>query len=107
MGSESEVPEHWKSWTTMNSLDRYMLFIALFGKTFLVLQIIKIIADGSSENVSFTAYLLYFITSISWVVFGIYYRETIVTMSSLLGMVGGLVAMNVVMAYKTDKKNIF
>ena len=97
----------WKSWNDMNAFDKYMLFIALFGKTFLVIQIIKIILDESSENVSFTAYLLYFITSLSWAVFGLYYRETIVTLSSYVGMVGGLVAMNVVVAYKKDKSDIF
>ena len=99
--------EAWKTWNNMNSFDKYMLFIALFGKTFLILQIIKIIADDSSENVSFTAYVLYFITSLSWVIFGLYYRETIVTFSSLLGTVGGLVAMNVIIAYKQDKTNLF
>ncbi len=93
----------WKTWGAMNMYDRYMLFIAIFGKTFLVLQIIKIVADSSSENVSFTAYVLYLITSVSWVVFGIYYRETIVTVSSFLGLVFGLVAANVVVIYKEDK----
>lgn len=97
----------WKSWKTMNAFDRYMLFIAIFGKTFLVVQIVKIILDGSSENVSFTAYILYFLTSLSWFIFGIYYRESIVTFSSLIGLTSGLVALNVIMAYKEDKTDLF
>jgi uncharacterized protein with PQ loop repeat len=97
----------WKSWKDMNSFDKYMLCVALFGRTFLILQIIKIITDGSSDNVSFTAYLVYFITSLSWLIFGIYYRQTILTLSSFIGMVGGLLSLNIIMAYKSDKNSLF
>ena len=107
MSSPDVVNSTWKTLDKMNGFDKYMLFIALFGKIFLVLQIIKIIVDDSSENVSFTAYVFYFITSLSWVIFGLYYRETIVTFSSMVGMVGGLAAMNVVMAYKQNKSDLF
>ena len=96
----------WKTIRNMNMLDRYMVFIALFGKTFLILQISKIVREGSSDNVSFAAYLLYFITSFSWLIFGIYYKETIVATSSLFGIIGGLSAMSVIMLYKTDKLDL-
>lgn len=97
----------WKSWRDMNALDKYMMFLAFFGKCFLVLQIIKIITDNSSESVSFSAYLLYFITNLSWFVFGVFYKDVIVTTSALLGVFGGLIAMNIVVAYKEKKYIIF
>lgn len=102
-----EESGRWKSLGSMNAFDKYMLFIAIFGKTFVIVQIVKIILDRSSENVSFTAYVLYFITSLSWFIFGIYYKETIVTFSSLVGILGGLVALNVIMSYKEDKTDVF
>ena len=97
----------WKGLNNMNGLDKYMLFVAIFGKAFLVLQVIKIIIDQSSENVSFMAYILYFVTSISWMMFGIYYQETIVTISSFIGTVFSLVSLMVVLLYKKDKSDVF
>jgi uncharacterized protein with PQ loop repeat len=97
----------WKAWKDLNNLDKYMLFIALFGKLFLFVTIAKIIIDESSENVSFTAYVLYVITSLSWFIFGLYYKETLVTFSSLLGLAGGLLTMNIVVAYKENKTDLF
>jgi len=97
----------WKNLGNMNPIDKYMLFMAIFGKAFLVLQIIKIIVDKSSESVSFIAYVLYFVVSISWILFGVHYQETIVTTSSFIGLVFSLVAMIVVLLYKDNKSDIF
>ena len=99
--------EQWKGLQDMNALDKYMLFIALFGKTFLIIQIVKIFMDKSADNVSYTAFLLYFVTSLSWILFGLYYRETIVLTSAIAGSVGSLVAMGVIMAFKSNRKYIF
>lgn len=97
----------WKNHKMMNSYDKYMICIAIVSKVFLVLQIAKIIADESSQNVSFSAYLVYFISSVSWLVFGIMYKESIVVISAYIGVLGSLVAMIIVVAYKKDKGDLF
>ena len=96
----------WKRWTSLNGYDKYMLFVGLAGKTFLVLQIAAMIVNHSSKNVSFTSYLVYFLTSLSWLIFGIMYQDTIITVSSFVGIIGALVAMNTVIIYKEDKSDI-
>lgn len=96
----------WPTWSTMSAYDRYMLFIALVGKTFLILQVATVMINGSSENVSFTSYLVYFLTSLSWLVFGLLEKSTVITVSSFFGIIAALVAMNTVIIYKTDKSDI-
>ena len=97
----------WKGLHDLTALDRYTLFIAIFGKAFLVLQIIKIISDRSSDNVSFMAYLLYFVTSISWVLYGVYYEETMITTSAFLGTTLSLLALVVILLYREKKTDIW
>ena len=98
---------HWKTAIDFHSYDQYMLFIAIAGKAFLFTQIAKIIQNENSENVSFFSYLIYFITSFSWLLFGLLHKETIVTVSSSIGIFGGLMAMVTILYYKDDKTDIF
>ena len=100
------MEQEWKTWGMMSSYDKYMLFVSVFSKTFLILQILAMIKNMSSEDVSFTSYILYFVASVSWLVFGMIYKQTIITLSAFLGIIGGLIAMDLVIIYKNDKSNI-
>ena len=96
----------WKRWGELSGYDKYMLVIGLVGKTFLVLQIATMILNESSENVSLTSYMVYFLTSLSWLVFGLLYQDIIVSVSSYIGIVGALFAMNTVVILKQNKSDI-
>ena len=79
--------KQWQSLSTMKGYDIYMLVIATFGKIFLVFQIIRIILNQSSTNVSLMAHVTYFIGILSWLVYGYLSKNTIVTVSSVFGLV--------------------
>lgn len=93
----------WATWPYLTNYDRYMLFIGIFGKTFLALQIAAMIKNKSSENVSFFSYIVYFVVSLSWLYFGIAHKDTVVVVSSLTAIVFALVAMNIVAVYRDSK----
>jgi|EP01047_Picozoa_sp_COSAG01_P008377 uncharacterized protein with PQ loop repeat len=96
----------WAHWSDLPGYDRYMLFVGVLGKAFVFIQIITILLNQSSENVSFSAYLVYFLTSLSWLFFGILTKNTVVTASGYVGIVAALVAMNIVIIYKENKSDI-
>jgi uncharacterized protein with PQ loop repeat len=97
------------AWNTsaLNSYDKYMFFVGIVGKTFLILQIYTIIRNQSSENVSFLSYLIYFLTSLSWLIFAVMNQNLVITVSSFVGIICSLTAMNTVVMYKQDKSDIF
>lgn len=86
--------------TTLSMYDKYMLFVALAGKAFLVLQIATVVNNQSSTNVSFASYVVFLLSSLSWLVFGVLNRSTVVTASAFVGIIGSLVALNVVAFYR-------
>ena len=96
----------WDRWNTMTTYDRYMLFVVLVSRVFIVIQIITIIINGSSENVSFTAYYLLLLGSVSWLFFGIFQKSLIVTVSAFLGVLGAITSLNVIVMYKPNKTDI-
>jgi uncharacterized protein with PQ loop repeat len=96
----------WKVWNTMTGYDKYMLFVGLVGQLFLVLQIATMIKNKSSENVSFSSYLILSITTLSWLVFALLNKDTIITVSSMFALVGSLTALNIVVIYKKSKSNL-
>lgn len=96
----------WKTWSSWEIYDKYMLFISVFGKAFLVFQIVSIVINSSSQDASFLSYVLYLITSLSWLVFGLIQKNTIIVISSYVGLIGALIAMNFVIAYKENKNDI-
>ena len=98
--------EKWKTFNMMNQYDKYMFFVSIFSKAFLVAQITTILINKSSEDASFLSYVLYVLGSISWLIFGFMYKNTIITLSAFLGIIGGLIAMDLVIIYKKDKTNI-
>lgn len=106
MGIGTDAKNGFKHWRQMSGFDRAMLFIAVLGKTFLILQIIKIFLNNASTDVSFLAYVVYTLTSLAWLIFGLIYRDTVVVVSSFIGIVGGLFAMDTIVIFKEDKGNI-
>jgi uncharacterized protein with PQ loop repeat len=97
----------WKSSVDMDPFDLYMVAIAIFGKTFLLLQIVKVISGESSKNVSATSYLVYFIVSVSWLVFSMQKRETVVFISSVMGIILSLIALCVIGVYRVEGQSIW
>lgn len=96
----------WETWDDMHPYSRTMLLIAVISKLFLVLQISVIIANGSSDNTSFSSYLILFIASLFWLLYGLHNENTILVTASYIGTLGSLIAMIVVVLYKRNKSNL-
>ena len=96
----------WETATQMDSYTKIMLALAVLGRAFLILQIATIISNGSSEDASFTSYLLLFIISLAWLAYGIKLKQTVMVTSSFIGTVFSMIAMFVTVGYKQDKTNL-
>ena len=96
------TPINWK-----NRYELYMLFIAVFGKAFVLVQSAKILETKNSENVSFLAYIIYLIVNISWFFFGLKKKEFVIIISSLTGIVVAGIILTVIIKYKENKYNLW
>lgn len=102
----STITGPWESWGQMTSYSRTMLIVAVLSRLFLVLQISVIIGNNSSEDASFTSYLIFFIASLFWVAYGVIAKNTVLVTSSYIGTIGSLIAMTIVVMYKENKANL-
>ena len=107
---ENKIPTTSKEWTAIdwrNGYDIYMLFIAVFGKAFVVVQTAKILNTKESDSVSLMAYLIYYIVNVSWFFFGLKKKEVVIILSSLTGMLVAGIILTVIVSYKTKKSDIW
>ena len=97
----------WRGIAELSNYELYMTAISIFGKAFVFLQIAKMVDTGSSSSVSFSAYVVYLVTSVSWLYFGLLRRDTVITVSGFIGLVTSLIALNTVVFYREDKGDLF
>ena len=84
--------------------DKYMILIALFGSIFIYLQAITIISNKSSENVSIPSYILFLIVSLSWLVYGVLWSDSLVVVSGLISTIGSIIALVASISYKSSSQ---
>ena len=76
-----------------------MIFIILFGSSFLFFQAFRIYQTKDINCISVIAYIIYFITSIFWLFYGIYKSDIIIIGSSIFALFGSLLILFLVYFY--------
>jgi uncharacterized protein with PQ loop repeat len=78
----------------------FMVFIIIFGSSFLFFQANKIYQSKSTEGVSTIAYLIYLFSSIGWLFYSFYNFDYILIFSSVLGILGSIIILLLIYKYK-------
>ena len=90
-------------WRITNGYEVYMLIIGVLGKLFIFLQFGTMIREQASKDVSVSSYLVYILSSISWFLLGVLYRDMVLTVSGMFGVVSGFLALITAIYYKENK----
>ena len=78
----------------------WMLYIITwFNNLFIYIQLITIILDKNSEGVSFDAYIILLLSSISWFVYGFLLKDFVLIVSNVIKLIGVVALLVVIPKY--------
>lgn len=77
----------------------WMVFVALFGSSFIYFQAAAMIRNESSENVSLVAMITLLIVTLSWLAYGVLWHDRILIASGVIATAGAILALTVTIVF--------
>ncbi|MFY9589256.1 SemiSWEET family sugar transporter [Rickettsia endosymbiont of Halotydeus destructor] len=83
----------------MNFYEKYMTFAGTIGNLMFYVQAYKIFTCKSASSVSLPAFTISAVALTSWLLYGIFLKNTPIIVANIVGLVGALIVLVAIMVY--------
>jgi uncharacterized protein with PQ loop repeat len=88
----------------MNRLEalyaHYMVVVGSVGHFLFVLQTIKIIQTGSSQDVSLGGFVISFVSLVSWLMYGFMKKDRVLIIVNMFGAIAAFICISTILLFK-------